>query len=177
MQTRTDVKTLTELGLDESNATHVALILLARVAWADGEMDEHESALIELGATRMGLSPADIDRLLRPLLRSDPGWGGQERAIQVLADLSNRGDSQLTDGFLRALITHCERIAQASGSMLGKQYCVDPRERDVIDRMVEGITAQCTPESGQNWNRLLRELSTPTRDSLSGPSPVEALRR
>ena len=107
------------LGLTRETGAALLVAPLVQVAWADGEVSDHErSVVLELAAGRGILEGTPAHAQLVAWLRTSPGPDVFDAAIDVI----NVGFAVLPPAEhaerVRALLEACERVARASGGLL-----------------------------------------------------------
>ena len=107
------------LGLTRETGVALLVAPLVQVAWADGEVSDHErTVILELAAERGVVAGTPAHDQLVAWLRKSPDPDLYDTAIDVL----NAGFAVLPpaehDDRVRALLEACERVAAASGGLL-----------------------------------------------------------
>jgi hypothetical protein len=107
------------LGLTQETGAAFLVAPLVQVAWADGEVSDHERAVVlELAAARGIVDGTPAHTQLIAWLRTSPGADVFDTAIDVI----NAGFAVLPPAEhaerVGALLEACERVAQASGGLL-----------------------------------------------------------
>lgn len=151
--------------LNASHPAHLAMALLGRVAWADGDVSDEERDVMVNAGVAMGLVADVAQKEAHFWSANAPTWDEQQAAVQGLADLVNARSPMVTRSFLAGLVTWAEEVAKASGSVLGEAYRIDARERDCLDLIIESLAKLCVEDAHPTWERLLVDLDgrTPTR--------------
>jgi len=149
------------LGVGEHNLGLIALLPIVHVAWADERVQKAERALIEKIARRFQVDDPESMETLRRWMTKDPGFEQHDRALSLLRALAKREGAfgtRITPRSLKGIVNLCEKVAEASGGVLGVAYTVDHRERDAIAQIAEGLvlTENKLPSTG--WRSLLDEL-------------------
>ena len=107
------------LGLTRDTGAALLVAPLVQVAWADGEVSDHErTVILELAAERGVVAGTPAYDQLVAWLRESPGPDLYDTAI----DLLNAGFAVLPpaehDARVRELLEACDRVAAASGGLL-----------------------------------------------------------
>lgn len=108
------------LGIDETTVEVLALLPLVAVAWADGEVQAEERALIhDIARDRYHLS-ADGLVLLDDWLAHAPSPSYVERGRRALLALArSRPDFKVTEDRLGDVVEFSKQVARASGGFYG----------------------------------------------------------
>jgi tellurite resistance protein len=115
------LRRVVELGLNQDTGAAILLAPLVQVAWADGGVNDTErQTVIDLAASR-GLTPGmpAHDKLLE-WLRQRPSDGMFEAALEVMRVGFSVLPADERDERIRGLVAACHRVAEASGSTLGR---------------------------------------------------------
>jgi hypothetical protein len=134
-----DLRDLQALGFTADTVVLLPLVPLVQVAWAEGGVSEAERRLIVQLARARGIaegSPAD--RTLADWLSNRPApqvFDNAGRLIRAMLD----GTSAPAQGLsANDLIGHCERIAAASGGILGLNR-VSSEERALLTSIADDL--------------------------------------
>ncbi len=158
---------LKHLGIGEHNLGLVALLPIVHVAWADERVQNAERSLIEKIARRFKVDDPESMEVLRGWMTRDPGFENHDRALRLLRALAKREGAfgtRITPRSLTGILNLCQKVAEASGGVLGVAYTVDHRERDAIAQIAEGLVLAERKLPSRGWNTLLDELSTVDAD-------------
>jgi len=153
---------LQHLGVGEHNLGLIALLPIVHVAWADERVQKAERRLIEKIAKRFQVDDPESMEILRGWMTRDPGFERHDRALRLLRALAAREGAfgtRITPRSLQGIVNLCQKVAEASGGVLGVGYNVDHRERDAIAQIAEGLVlseSRTLPSAG--WTSLLQEL-------------------
>jgi tellurite resistance protein len=130
------VRELHFLGVDEHTWPVLALLPLIQVAWADGEVQEAERALIlEVAEREYGLDARGRQALSNWLAHA-PTEQYLQRGRDAARLLSARNpDIAAADGVL----DQCHAVARAAGGLFGFRS-VDAREQAVLDELSEALS-------------------------------------
>ncbi len=131
---------LQEMGFDRSTVILLFLFPLLQVAWSDGEISREERALILHAARTHGVeegSPAH--EKLSGLLRTQPAPILFDRALRVIQDLLKFQKEEPRQTTSTKLIEACEKVAAASGGILGIGPRVSAKEKEVLRRVAAAI--------------------------------------
>ena len=130
-------------GIDRASYKVVALLPLVRVAWADGQVQTAERALIEEVARSRGLVEADGARILRGWLENAPTDEYVRRGNACLKALAERSGGHfgghLDVASLDQVVSLCEQVAAAAGGLFGILWSVDDRERAAIEEIARAL--------------------------------------
>ena len=135
-----------DLGLNQDTGTAILLAPLVQVAWADGSVSDAErEVILDLAASR-GLVPGmpAHDKLLE-WLRQRPSDALFEAALEVMRVGFAVLPPEERDEHIRALVAACRRVAEASGSTLGRllgiHEGVSGEESMVLDAIATNLRA------------------------------------
>ena len=146
---------LEEMGFDRSTVILLFLFPVLQVAWSDGEVSEEERVLILQAARTHGVeegSPA-YERLIG-LLRTQPASVLFDRALRVIHDLLQfqKGESrQVTSTELMGV---CEKVAAASGGLLGIGPKVSGKEKEALRRVASAVGGKHASAAARIESRL-----------------------
>ncbi|NWG13416.1 MAG: hypothetical protein HXY20_07790 [Acidobacteria bacterium] len=150
LENRQILELLMEMGFDRATVVLLFLVPLLEVAWSDGAISGEERRLILEAAHSHGIeegTPAHAR--LGEWLAARPPSALFERAIAVIRDIvSYQSDKAWRASGLR-LVDACERIAAASGGILGLGSKISAEERAVLRRvtsMIEKAHAKAAAE-------------------------------
>jgi hypothetical protein len=137
------LRSLAELNVRPETLASLAIIPLLEVAWADGMVSARErSAILKAaGALRTKNETVDLALLERWLaLEPEPGlveaWARYTRAL-VARMPPAEGERMKTD-----LLGQAEKIAEASGGLLGLGHKVSKKEQAVLDKLKKELEAE-----------------------------------
>jgi hypothetical protein len=139
------------------------LLPIVHVAWADERVQDAERVLIEKIARRFQVDDPESMEVLRGWMTQDPGFERHDRGLRLLRALAKREGAfgtRITPRSLEGILNLCEKVAEASGGLLGVAYTVDHRERDAIAQIAEGLVLAERKLPSRGWNTLLDELNT-----------------
>ena len=131
---------LQDMGFERTTVVLLFLFPLLQVAWSDGQISEEEQALILKAARTHGVEEGSTAyQKLVGLLRTRPASGHFDRALRVIQDLLRfqKGENKLASS--TKLLDACERIAAASGGVLGIGSKASARENSVLRRLASAI--------------------------------------
>ena len=131
---------LQEMGFDRSTVMLLFLFPLLQVAWSDGEISEEERALILKAAKTHGVEEGSAaHEKLVGLLRTQPAPVLFERALKVIQDLLRFQKGEARQSTSTKLMDGCERVAAASGGILGLGPKVSAKEKAVLRRVAAAV--------------------------------------
>lgn len=135
------LRELKYLGVDEASLPVLALLPLAQVAWADGEVQEEERETILTMAHRLELN-AHGELLLAGWLTHPPSQTYIERGRRAMLILT-KSDSHLNldDAILGDVIEFSKAVAKAAGGFLGFRT-VGVEELAVLDEIAAALDVQ-----------------------------------
>lgn len=142
---------LGRLGIDRDRVALVALLPLVHVAWADGEIQPEERALILGIAERHGFVDDGHRRVLVTWLEDAPSPWFFGTAYKVVTALSAR--AVLPPGLdPREVVAWCWALAAAAGGLFGSSFlAVDAEERIALDQIARGLGVDEVPA---HWRTL-----------------------
>jgi len=146
---------LEEMGFDRSTVILLFLFPVLQVAWSDGEVSEEERVLILQAARTHGVeegSPA-YERLIG-LLRTQPASVLFDRALRVIQDLLRfqKGESRQVTS--TELMDVCEKVAAASGGLLGIGPKVSGKEKEALRRVASAVGGKHASAAARIESRL-----------------------
>lgn len=148
MDDTTLLRELHFLGVDEHTWPVLAMLPLIEVAWADGEVQPAERALIlSLADAEYGLDPRGHEALENWLSHRPTAQyllRGRE-AVRLLTERS----PELADA--SGVLGHAEAVARAAGGLFGFAS-VDANERAVLERLAE--TLHVAPQEDWTWRAV-----------------------
>ena len=157
MDDRELVESLHYLGIDENNCRVIALLPLARVAWADGGIQPAERTAILQIAKDGGFVDGETERTLTGWLTNAPSDMYFARGSQVLVALARRGGSHPSNvdaATLDAVLGYCETVARAAGGLFGLAFAVSQSERKAMANIAEALRLDPKDVS---WTNLVNE--------------------
>lgn len=127
------LRELQKLGYTEETVTLLHVAPLVDVAWADGDVSDHERDVIIAAARARGVAPASpADRHLAQWLSIPPSSVLSDGTLHLLGAIMQThspGAAAIQD-----LIVACRAVASASGGMLGFRR-ISEREQRALDRI------------------------------------------
>lgn len=129
------IRELHFLGVDQHTWPVLALLPLIQVAWADGEVQDAERALILEMAERDYRLDARGQQALTNWLTHAPS----ERYLQRGRDAARLLAERNPDIAHGSVLDHAHAVAQAAGGLFGFRT-VDAREQAVLDELAEALT-------------------------------------
>jgi hypothetical protein len=111
---------LGELGFTPDTIPLLPLIPVVRMAWAEGGVTSAERELLLRLARSRGIGEGSVaDRQLASWMATRPSDDMFQRASRLIRALLDAGASETADLSAGDLVEYCERIAAASGGILG----------------------------------------------------------
>ncbi|HHO51491.1 MAG TPA: hypothetical protein ENK18_11600 [Deltaproteobacteria bacterium] len=141
------------LGIKADRIGLISLLPLVQVAWADGQIQEAERALLlEIGERHGLIQPGD-EAVIATWLSEEPSPYFQDTARKLLLELVRR--ASLPEGLDRgAVVAWCWAIAAAAGGIFGSRLmAISNEERDALDEIAEALGIVQVPEG---WIELIR---------------------
>jgi hypothetical protein len=137
-----DLQELQALGFTTDTVTLLPLMPLVQVAWADGAVSDAERRLlVELARARGIAADSAADRQLATWLASRPDAAVFARASRLIAAMLAEPGAAQDAMTADDLIRYCERIAEASGGLLGFNR-VSAEERALLASIARDLTAR-----------------------------------
>ena len=131
---------LQEMGYDRETVFLLFLIPLLQVAWSDGKLSNEERALIlEVGATYGVKEGHSAYQKLQGWLTTKPSKDTFERALKVIRNIMSFQTAEQRQTAGQKLVDAAERIAAASGGVLGLGSKVSAEEKAVLKRVADAI--------------------------------------
>ena len=159
MDDRELIESLHYLGIDENNCRVIALLPLARVAWADGGIQPAERAVILSIAKDGGFVDDETERTLTGWLTNAPSDTYFARGSQVLVALARRGGahpSNVDAATIDAVLGYCETVARAAGGLFGLAFAVSRSEREAMAEIARALRMDPNDAS---WTDLVNETN------------------
>jgi hypothetical protein len=132
---------LQDLGFTPETVILLPLVPVVETAWAEGGVSAAERHLIVKLARSRGVaegSPADAR--LQDWMDTRPEPAVFERAGRLIRAVLDAGGEQITGGSTADdLVAQCEKIAAASGGMLGIIGRVSAEERELLARIASDL--------------------------------------
>ncbi len=134
------IQVLREMGFERDSVVLLSLIPLLDVAWADGGVSaEERSGILELAHQRGVREGEPAHQKLQGWLDRRPDPKLFERALVIIRDLMSYQSSDRQDRTGHGLVEACEKIASASGGILGLGSKISSAERETIRRVASTI--------------------------------------
>jgi len=131
---------LMELELTSETVAAISLTPLVEVAWADGKVDQKEREAVLQAATDFGLGRGDVSYLLlegRLGERPDPELLATWKSyVRLLARIL---DAPMLAALKTEILGRAERVAAASGGLLGLGSRISKAERKVLDDLAHAF--------------------------------------
>ncbi len=122
-----------QLGFTGDSARVLDLLPLVHVAWADGRVQKAERAAILAIVEQRGIAPdSEASLLIESLLEARPSETFLAETLTLLRDLGGKAGGATKD-----IVGLCEKVAQASGGLLGLGKKTSDEERALIARIAE----------------------------------------
>ena len=129
------LRDLQELGFTPETVPLLLLVPLVQVAWAEGGVSPQERALIlDLARKRGIVEESPAGRQLSEWLEECPDDAVFARAGRLVRAMLDAGSEEIRDLSADDLVKYCERIASASGGLLGIGR-VSQEERTLLGRI------------------------------------------
>ena len=139
---------LVELEVSPDLLAALAIVPLIEVAWADGEVREHEAVAVLAGAEGSGIAKGSANHiLLQEWLRHRPPKAMLEAWTYYAAGLCEALSDQQRESLRHDLLLRARRVAEAAGGFLGLTSRVSGQERAVLARL-EAALAPPAEERG-----------------------------
>lgn len=127
---------LVELNIGPETLAAMELVPLICVAWADRKMEASEKKAILAAADSIGVTTREeLRELLDHWLNRRPGrelLDAWKHYITALCSQLSAEERQRLESFV---LSHAERVAEASGGFLGFGKKVSPQERALLDEL------------------------------------------
>jgi hypothetical protein len=138
-QLGTDDQTVVErihaLGLSGDVVRIIHLLPLVQIAWADGTVSIAERTAILRAIEAHGVEPGSpAATFMASLLESRPSETLLDEILAILRDILAARDLHPT-----SMLEACQKVAEASGGLLGLGNKVSAEERDAIQKVVEAL--------------------------------------
>lgn len=183
---------LRALGIDSRSWKVAALLPLAHVAWADGEVQDAERKRIIGIAKDRGLLHGDGRMVLEGWLRFQPSPNYMAKGLAVVQELARRGGLGQCGMPGRDLLNCGESVAKAAGGIFGWWLTVGKDEQQTLDAVsrlfdvgacqewhafaddpTEEVPVVEAPPPG--WDPRLSGTPPPALDFVVGPRPAAAI--
>ncbi len=138
------IRELHYLGVDQHTWPVLALLPLIQVAWADGEVQEAERAMILDVAEREFMLDERGKKALTNWLTHAPTEQYLRRGRDAARLLTERNPDIAS---AHTVLEHCEAVARAAGGLFGFR-AIDAREQAVLDELAEVLHMP----TGQDWD-------------------------
>lgn len=136
-----------EIGLNAETIELVRLLPMIHVAWADGEVQPEELAVIVELSDAIGLQHADSLTVLQGWLETKPQESFFQKGLKLLsyfvAGLSDEEAKQASND----VISMCELVASAAGGLVGHVRKIDPTERAAMRQVELRLQLASRPET------------------------------
>jgi hypothetical protein len=127
------LQALHELGYTRDTVSLLHLVPLVYVAWAEGSVSNAEMTLIVEAARLRGVNRGSAAHSqLEDWLKNRPSFEFFEKTLRVIGDLVGSLPSDEQKTARQDLLTYSERVAGASGGILGLGSKVSDEERAVL---------------------------------------------
>jgi hypothetical protein len=133
---------LSELGFTPDTIPLLPLIPVLRMAWAEGGITSAErDLLVRLARSRGIVEASAADRQLASWMATRPGDDVFQRASRLIRAMLDAGASETSDLSADDLVEYCERIAAASGGILGIGR-VSAEEKQLLSSIASDLKAR-----------------------------------
>lgn len=130
---------LREMGFDRQTVVLLTLVPLLQVAWSDGKITSKERAgILEIARARGVTKGSPAEAKLTGWLDETPDPALFGRALTVIRHLVSHQTAENREKSSHDLVAACEKIAAASGGVLGLAS-VSAEEKAVIERVASEI--------------------------------------
>ena len=139
------LKELQNLGFTPDTVMLLPLVPLLEMAWAEGGITAAERDLtVRLARSRGVVADSVADRQLTQWMATRPDPSVFARAGRLTAAMLASGSDQATSGLTAdELVAYCERIAAASGGILGLRLgSVSAEEKSLLSRIASDLKAR-----------------------------------
>ncbi len=143
-----DAKLLDRLaaqGIDGETVEVLHLVPLIAVAWADGEIQPEEAALLRDAAQRRGLNPAAMARF-DAFLETAPRPALVDSALDFIRALLAASDDDTAEAAVEGMTDLALKVASAAGGVFGLFGRVEIEEKDALTHLAQRI-AKDHPEA------------------------------
>ncbi|MBM3779099.1 MAG: hypothetical protein FJW23_12850 [Acidimicrobiia bacterium] len=141
------VEELQELGFAPDTVILLPLVPVLEMAWAEGGITAAERQLLVKLARGRGVQEGDAaDRLLDQWMARRPDPQVFSRAGRLIAAMLATGGADEAQGGLTAddLVAYCEKVAEASGGVLGFIGRVSSEEKALLSRIASELKTRHT---------------------------------
>jgi hypothetical protein len=129
------VERIHRLGLSGDVVQIIHLLPLVQIAWADGAVSIAERTAILRAVQAHGVEPGSpAATFMASLLESRPSDTLLEEILAILRDILAARDLHPT-----SMLEACQKVAEASGGLLGLGNKVSAEERDAIQKVVQAL--------------------------------------
>lgn len=133
---------LQSLGFTPETVGLLPLVPILQVAWAEGGITSAERDLLVKVARSRGIEPAsDADRQLSEWLDRRPDAGVFASAGRLIRAMLDAGSPELGSLSVDDLVRYCEKIAAASGGVLGIGR-ISPEEKALLSSIASELEAR-----------------------------------
>ena len=151
------LEVLREMGFDRETVVLLFLVPMLQVAWSDGHLSEQERALIlEVARSRGVVEGKPAYSKLQGWLAAKPPAETFERALRVIRDLVAFQKPEGRQVLGHELVDACERVAAASGGLLGLGSKVSAEEKSVLKR----VAAAFESAHAESTRKLLGDIQS-----------------
>jgi len=129
------VERIHALGLAGDVVEIIHLLPLVQIAWADGAVSIAERTAILRAVEAHGVAPGSpAATFMASLLESRPSDTLLDEILAILRDILAARDLHPT-----SMLEACQKVAEASGGLLGLGNKVSAEERDAIQKVVRAL--------------------------------------
>lgn len=133
------LRDLQALGYTPETVMLLHLVPLVQVAWAEGNVSEHERDLIVQAARSRGVAAGSAaDRQLAAWLTTRPSDAFFETTLRAIRAMFEARPADEREASRQDLLTYCTAIASASGGILGFGKVSD-EERQLLARISQEL--------------------------------------
>jgi regulator of sigma D len=131
---------LVELDIHPELAASMVIVPLVAVAWADGEVDEKEkSAVMECTDNDIFKKNLIDSELIDSWLSNRPPQNLIDAWMHYVEGLCTALDAEELDELRKEIMSHCDKVARASGGLLGIGK-ISGKEEEVIRQLETAFT-------------------------------------
>lgn len=130
---------LVELGISPGVLASLVILPLVEVAWADGHLSADEKKAVMDEAAKGGLAQGSVNyTILEEWLKERPSPKFLQAWIHYIEGLRETMGDQEIDDFKAELLTRAQKVAAASGGILGMSK-ISPEEKVVLKKMEDAF--------------------------------------
>lgn len=132
---------LLELGLEPETVLALAVVPLAVVAWADGEVQAHERTAILAAAAEQGVVPGEASHtVLTSWLENRPSDELYDAWKRYVASIWPRLTEAERADMRERVLGRARQVAEAAGGFLGLGRKISKAEEQVLDKLALALS-------------------------------------